>query len=133
MTDIRSWWNTRRARRDTRRGVLSKYSDPLVAAFSKNPPECPDCGNTKFQEGPHGGEAVNIRCGKCGSVFNVTAGYARPENPETTHDFYITFPAERVTISREESDALYGKLENAMVSQQRILIPEGVPDDHLCN
>ena len=31
---------------------------------------CPDCGNTTFLEGPHGGEAVNIRCKFCGSEFN---------------------------------------------------------------
>lgn len=34
---------------------------------------CPDCGNDKFLEGPHGGLAVNIQCDnmECRSRFNV--------------------------------------------------------------
>jgi ribosomal protein S27E len=31
---------------------------------------CPDCGNDKFLEGPHGGMAVNFKCAQCGSKFN---------------------------------------------------------------
>ena len=33
---------------------------------------CPDCGTyKKFLAGPHGGLCQNIRCGVCGSEFNV--------------------------------------------------------------
>lgn len=34
--------------------------------------ECPDCGSTKFLEGPHGGLSVNVQCNGCGSTFNFT-------------------------------------------------------------
>lgn len=33
--------------------------------------KCPDCGGTKFLEGPHGGLSVNIKCAKCGARFNI--------------------------------------------------------------
>ena len=33
---------------------------------------CPDCGSYKeFLPGPRGGLCQNIRCGRCGSEFNV--------------------------------------------------------------
>ncbi|MBA7482928.1 hypothetical protein ES707_18432 [subsurface metagenome] len=34
---------------------------------------CPDCGNTRFLEGPHGGGAVNVKCAnkECESKFNL--------------------------------------------------------------
>ena len=33
---------------------------------------CPDCGSYKqFLAGPRGGFCLNIRCGHCGSEFNV--------------------------------------------------------------
>ena len=32
--------------------------------------ECPDCGGSKFLEGPHGGLSVNFKCAGCGSEFN---------------------------------------------------------------
>ncbi len=32
---------------------------------------CPDCGSESFYEGPHGGAAVNIKCGGCGHWFNM--------------------------------------------------------------
>jgi len=37
---------------------------------------CPDCGSTRFYEGPEGGICVNIMCAdeKCSSKFN----WARP-------------------------------------------------------
>lgn len=31
---------------------------------------CPDCGSTKFLEGPSGGMCVNFKCATCGSKFN---------------------------------------------------------------
>lgn len=31
---------------------------------------CPDCGGTKFYEGPCGGAAQNIQCATCGHWFN---------------------------------------------------------------
>ena len=36
--------------------------------------ECPDCGNTGFLEGPHGGMCVNIMCASCGARFNILPG-----------------------------------------------------------
>ena len=36
-------------------------------ALSKG--HCPDCGHTKFYEGPHGGSGVNILCAWCGHEF----------------------------------------------------------------
>jgi len=36
----------------------------------KNDLICPKCGGDKFQFGPRGGNAVNVRC-KCGYVLNV--------------------------------------------------------------
>lgn len=33
--------------------------------------QCPDCLQTAFNEGPHGGLSVNIQCIVCGSKFNV--------------------------------------------------------------
>ena len=33
--------------------------------------KCPKCGGTKFQLGPRGGAALNIRC-KCGQCLSVT-------------------------------------------------------------
>jgi len=33
--------------------------------------KCPQCGGDKFQLGPRGGAAINIRC-KCGYELNVT-------------------------------------------------------------
>jgi len=33
--------------------------------------KCPKCGGTKFQLGPRGGAAQNIRC-KCGYKLNIT-------------------------------------------------------------
>ncbi len=42
---------------------LNKWSDGFKA--------CPDCGSTKFYEGPHGGMSVNIKCAGCGHRFNV--------------------------------------------------------------
>ena len=33
--------------------------------------QCPDCGYTRFLEGPHGGNCINIQCEGCGSEFNV--------------------------------------------------------------
>jgi len=31
---------------------------------------CPDCGEQKLMEGPHGGLSVNYMCDGCGSKFN---------------------------------------------------------------
>ncbi len=33
---------------------------------------CPNCGNTKWYEGPSGGMSVNIKCAGCGLWFNTT-------------------------------------------------------------
>jgi len=35
-------------------------------------PVCPDCGDNKWYEGPHGGLSVNIKCAnhECGRKFN---------------------------------------------------------------
>ena len=32
---------------------------------------CPDCGGEEFLMGPRGGLSQNIKCGGCGSEFNV--------------------------------------------------------------
>jgi hypothetical protein len=32
---------------------------------------CPDCGSTKFLEGPQGGLAQNVACAQCGSRYNL--------------------------------------------------------------
>ncbi len=32
--------------------------------------ECPDCGGTRFLQGPQGGLADNIECARCHSRFN---------------------------------------------------------------
>ena len=32
--------------------------------------KCPKCGGTKFQQGPRGGNSVNIKC-VCGHKLNV--------------------------------------------------------------
>ena len=29
------------------------------------------CGSTDFYEGPHGGLAVNVKCVKCGKLYNI--------------------------------------------------------------
>jgi hypothetical protein len=34
--------------------------------------KCPECGGTKFQLGPRGGAARNIRC-ECGHELNITS------------------------------------------------------------
>ena len=33
---------------------------------------CPFCQSKDFLEGPHGGMAINFKCGKCGARFNDT-------------------------------------------------------------
>jgi DNA-directed RNA polymerase subunit RPC12/RpoP len=38
--------------------------------------KCPDCGGTRFLEGPHGGMNVNVKCAGCGSKFNLVPGLA---------------------------------------------------------
>lgn len=32
---------------------------------------CPDCGSTKFKEGPSGGLSQNVQCAGCGHHFNL--------------------------------------------------------------
>jgi len=32
---------------------------------------CPDCGSEKFNEGPSGGAATNVKCSGCGHWFNL--------------------------------------------------------------
>ena len=32
---------------------------------------CPDCHGPHFLKGPEGGLSVNIKCGDCGSQFNI--------------------------------------------------------------
>lgn len=41
-----------------------------VNFWSRGFKTCPDCGNDKFQEGPHGGMSINFRCSNCLSEFN---------------------------------------------------------------
>lgn len=47
--------------------------DPIAAKIEEN--TCPDCQQTGFLEGPHGGMSVNIMCANpvCGSEFNVAS------------------------------------------------------------
>lgn len=33
--------------------------------------KCPDCGSTKFMEGPSGGMCTNVKCSWCGHWFNM--------------------------------------------------------------
>jgi hypothetical protein len=33
---------------------------------------CPDCGSTKFMEGPSGGMSTNVKCAGCGHWFNMS-------------------------------------------------------------
>lgn len=32
---------------------------------------CPDCGSSKFMEGPSGGMSTNVKCRGCGHWFNL--------------------------------------------------------------
>jgi len=32
---------------------------------------CPDCGYTKWYDGPSGGMCINSKCGRCGHWFNL--------------------------------------------------------------
>lgn len=50
------------------RWKISKPFDGKTWNFRKG---CPDCGSTRFYEGPSGGMCINIECVDCGSKFNV--------------------------------------------------------------
>lgn len=52
----------------------------LKDAFIKNNC-CPDCGSTKFMEGPTGGMCTNVKCTGCGHWFN----FALPVMIERIH------------------------------------------------
>lgn len=45
--------------------------DQAVDLQGKNPLQCPACGNDFWQHGPRGGLAENIRCTKCGRIYNT--------------------------------------------------------------
>lgn len=49
--------------------LLTSYpTADLDEALNRNQ-RCPTCGSALFQEGPHGGMSINIRCVKCGSTY----------------------------------------------------------------
>lgn len=62
---------TRKALREPVRqdGVKTEPTDRVLQALSAG--ECPDCGGMEFLRGPSGGVAVNIKCARCQSKFNV--------------------------------------------------------------
>jgi hypothetical protein len=39
---------------------------------------CPDCGGAEFVHGPRGGLAQNMKCGGCGSEYNIARYEGRP-------------------------------------------------------
>lgn len=44
----------------------------MIAAWIKRllfAPRCPTCDCNLFHEGPHGGEAINVRCAQCGAFW----------------------------------------------------------------
>jgi transcription elongation factor Elf1 len=44
---------------------------PLQKAFYGEG-KCPDCGaKNRFLKGPEAGMSINIKCGNCGSKFNI--------------------------------------------------------------
>lgn len=53
--------------REERTGLTEAQQKGLLEELT-----CPDCGSVKeLLEGPRGGLAVNVKCGKCGSKFNL--------------------------------------------------------------
>ncbi len=71
LDSIRSWWH-RKHIQDIKRS--SKEQDRLTeweCEEIRRTGGCPDCGGP-FQEGPHGGLAVNYICLSCHSEFNLT-------------------------------------------------------------
>jgi DNA-directed RNA polymerase subunit RPC12/RpoP len=55
---------------------------------------CPDCGGTRFHEGPHGSGSVNVKCAGCGSKFC----YQAPFTPDRINNEDICYDAETTTI-----------------------------------
>jgi hypothetical protein len=48
-----------------------EMNDDKIKTIFKNHQCCPDCGSTKFFEGPSGGGSQNIQCAGCGHRFNL--------------------------------------------------------------
>lgn len=49
--------------------MIEKLTDVEVRTLDSG--RCPDCQSERFQEGPHGGMSVNIKCSGCGARFNI--------------------------------------------------------------
>lgn len=49
--------------------------DQALTAWFQTNKTCPDCGGSRFLDGPRGGMSRNIRCENvaCGSQYNVAA------------------------------------------------------------
>ena len=61
--------------------------------------KCPDCGNDKFDNDASGGGSQNVRCRKCGQLYNDMGpfGFERiGKNPWDTNDVSYLLKLERI-------------------------------------
>lgn len=62
-------------RQDANTPVRTYNDRENLSAWEKNylntQKTCPDCATGELMEGPHGGIAINFKCEKCGSAFNL--------------------------------------------------------------
>lgn len=53
--------------------IARKKKRPRLKLECVRNQKCPDCKvKGKFMVGPKAGIAVNVKCGNCGSMFNIT-------------------------------------------------------------